>query len=76
MNPETNLTPSSNNDEFKELFLDYNMNCMLDVHEYIERYHELGLFNSSKSYDFIDIFMNNLYFGIYDENEDIESFSE
>ena len=26
MNPENNLTPSSNYDELKELFLDYNMN--------------------------------------------------
>lgn len=67
---------TSSNDELKELFLDYNMNSFLNVHDNLERYHELGLFNSSKSYNFIDIFMNHLYFGMDDEDDDIESFSE
>ena len=74
MSSEMQLTTS--NHELKELFLDYNLNSMLDVHEELEKYHELGLFNSSKSYNFIDIFMNNLFFGMDDENEEIESFSE
>lgn len=74
MSSEINLT--SSNHELKELFLDYNMNYFLNIHEDLERYHELGFFNSSKSYNFIEIFMDNLYFGIDDENDDIESFSE
>lgn len=74
MSSEMQLTAS--NHELKELFLDYNLNIMLDVHDDLQKYHELGLFNSSKSYNFIDIFMNNLFFGMDDENEEIESFSE
>ena len=74
MSSEINLT--SSNHELKELFLDYNMNYLLNIHDDLERYHELGIFNSSKSYNFIEIFMDNLYFSIDDENDDIESFSE
>ena len=74
MSSEINLT--SSNHELKELFLDYNMNYFLNILDDLERYHELGIFNSSKSYNFIEIFMDNLYFSIDDENDDIESFSE
>ena len=62
--------------ELKELFIDYNMQTFLDVHEKLDTYKDLGLFNKSISFEFTDIFLNNIYFNFEEDVEELESFSD
>jgi hypothetical protein len=49
-------------DAIKEIFLDYNMNNLLDLHEHLNTiYNPLGFLNTSKSDEFISCIMKNIF---------------
>lgn len=49
-------------DVLKEVFLDYNLNHLLDLHDQIRAVYEPeGFLNTSTSNDFINCLMDNMY---------------
>jgi hypothetical protein len=61
-------------DELSELFLDYNMNNLLDLYENIKNdYEHMCIFRYSNSYDFLHILTDNISFVEYDDDDDSHS---
>lgn len=49
-------------DVMKELFLDYNLSNLLDLHQHIQNhFDQYGFMNTSKSYEFINCLLDNMY---------------
>lgn len=60
-------------DNFNELFLDFNMNFLLDLHEQlIDKYFFLGILQKSKSSDFIHCIMSSITLVYQEKNKPIE----
>jgi hypothetical protein len=63
----TLLNPS----ELKEIMIDFNIDFLIDVHDFLkDRYHLTGLFQKSKSSDFIHTIFDHFYFEYDDETPD------